>query len=49
MLWVLGELLFLPGTRGPNRYGADPVRPLYQRFLNAATPSRRSAVGMVRL
>jgi uncharacterized membrane protein YhaH (DUF805 family) len=29
MLWVLVELLFVPGTAGPNRFGADPNRPLY--------------------
>ncbi|MEN8148997.1 MAG: DUF805 domain-containing protein [Planctomycetota bacterium] len=29
MLWVVVELLFVPGRRGANRFGADSVRPLY--------------------
>jgi uncharacterized membrane protein YhaH (DUF805 family) len=27
-LWMLIELGFLPGTRGPNRFGPDPIGPL---------------------
>jgi len=29
ILWVLVEIWFLRGVVGPNRYGADPVRPIY--------------------
>ncbi len=25
LLWAFGELYFLPGTKGPNRFGADPL------------------------
>jgi uncharacterized membrane protein YhaH (DUF805 family) len=27
-IWMLIELGFLPGTRGPNRFGPDPIGPL---------------------
>jgi len=29
LVWVTVEIWFLRGRRGPNRYGADPVRPIY--------------------
>jgi lipoprotein-releasing system ATP-binding protein len=29
LLWALVEIWCLKGTEGPNRYGADPVRPIY--------------------
>lgn len=31
-IWGFVEIGFLPGTRGPNRYGDDPLRPVSEVF-----------------
>lgn len=34
-IWFLVECWFLEGTTGPNRYGADPLRPSFESFNSA--------------
>jgi uncharacterized membrane protein YhaH (DUF805 family) len=53
LIWVLGEMLFVKGTSGPNRYGDDPLPPLHvaqQGEIESSTtapfqepPTRRAA------